>query len=994
MVIGLLAILKAGGAYVPIDAAYPRARQTFMLTDAAVSLLLTQIGLASHLDLADVSAIALDDENLFSGLSDKNLASAVNPNNVAYLIYTSGSTGQPKGVVASHGSAVNRIAWMWRRYPFRAGEVCCSKTSLSFVDSVWEIFGPLLQGVRLVIAPDRVAQDPRLLRDFLAVHAVSRIVLVPAVMKALLDECPNLAKQLPKLLDWTCSGEALPSKLAEQFKKSHPHARLLNLYGSSEVAADVTCFEYDGDVAGPSVPIGRPIDNTQVYLLDEHMQPVPLGVVGELYVGGAGVARGYWQRPELSTARFVANPFSEDRNSRLFRSGDLARYLVDGNIEFRGRADGQIKLRGQRIELAEIEMVLRQHGDILDCVVLPRYGGGSLNVNQLGSTSLMGYIVAKTRPGPSVGELRAFVKERLPEFMVPSAFLTLDCLPLLPNGKVDRQALAAFSTMPASESANLAPPRSEAEEQVAAIWRDMLHLKRVGIHENFFELGGHSLLGVQLVAALRRKFAKEIALHEFFETPTVAGVAAKLSSGLVNDNAESLPAIEPLSLSGKVPLSSSQELFWRLDDLLSGADFLNLPYGYRLTGPLDLTALRQSLQTIVDRHAILRTIFRDFHDRPVQLIRRALTVRLPLVNLGRLPDGERQAALRQISSDDANGMFDLAAGPPFRVKLIRLAAEEHVLLITLHHIVGDQWSMRLLRRELTQLYEAFAQGRPASLPSLPFQFVDFARWQRRILDTGRLASQFDYWKQKLAGPLPTLRFQSRRKQSKAVSLRTARKAFELAEAQFSKIQELARRQKTTPFVVLLAALDVWLWCQTGCRDLCVGTLVTNRSRPDTEKLIGYFVNAVVLRGRIDARMTFVGLLRQLHRVVLDAFEHQDVPIVELSRALLQNHPRARQSLYQVMINYQRYANLVDIAGGLTIASWTPGGGRAAVPEIALTSADLNFEFRETTTKLTASVNYRVDLFNGGFIERLANEFPTLLNKLTSRPDRRLSSVTI
>ncbi len=421
---------------------------------------------------------------------------------------------------------------------------------------------------------------------------------------------------------------------------------------------------------------------------------------------------------------------------------------------------------------------------------------------------------------------------------------------------------------------------------------------------------------------------------------------------------------------------------------------MNLPYGYHLSGPLDVGALRQSLQTIVERHATLRTVIKESNNQPVQSIRRSLKLRLPLVNLSRFPDDEREAKLRQISSEDANGMFDLAAGPPFRFKLIRLAADEHVLLITLHHIVGDQWSMRLLRSELTQFYDAFAQGRPAPLPSLPFQFVDFVRWQRRMLDTDRFARQFDYWKQKLSGPLPTLAFGSRRRRPKSVTLRTARKVFELGEAQLSRIQKLARGQKTTPFVVLLAALDVWLWRQTRCRDLRVGTLVANRGRPNTEKLIGYFVNAVVLRGRIGARMNFVGLLRQLRRVVLDAFAHQDVPIVELSRALLQDHSRGRQSLYQVMINYQRYANEIDTAGGLTIASWTPGNGRAAVPEIALTSADLNLEFRETSTKLTASVNYRVDLFDRGFIERLVDEFPTLLDKLTERPERRLLSVRI
>lgn len=1007
--IGLLGILKAGGAYVPLDPSYPEARLRFMLEDSQATVLVTMEKLVEDrgwmMADRDLRSSSLDPRLKFVLLDrdwpEIEKARADNPSSgasgasAAYVIYTSGSTGAPKGVVALHRGAVNRFNWMWKKYPFGPSEVCCSKTSLSFVDSVWEIFGPLLQGIRLVIASDAVASDSHRLVPFLADHSITRIVLVPSLLQALLDDTANVGSKLLDLVYWTSSGEELSGALGARFKKSYPRAALLNLYGSSEVGADVTCFEYGQSIASASVPIGRPIANSEIYVLDAHMQSVPIGVTGEIYVGGAGLARGYWNQPELTVEKFVANLFNSVPKSRLFRSGDLARYLPDGNLEYLGRADRQIKIRGQRIELGEIEAALRAHREIRDCVVAARMDepADSANPkseiqNPKSTSSLIAYIVTSTNP--VAVELRKFLRQRLPEAMIPANFVILEHLPLLPNGKVDRRALPAPSVQSASE---IVEPRTKVENVVATIWRELLGIERVGVEENFFELGGHSLLATQLTARLRATFAVELSLHDLFDAPTIAGVALKIEPALRQGAIGDLPAITAGSLTGNLPLSSAQEQFLTLDELLSGAEFLHLPYGYRLTGRLDAAALRRSLQTIVDRHAVLRTLFKEVNGKPAQTIRRSQKLVCPLVDLSALPAAKRQAALAKLSSADANAPFDLAARPAFRGKLIRLAEKEHVLLVTLHHVIGDQWSLRRFRYELTKLYEAFAVGLPSPLPDLPIQFTDFTRWQKQLLETGGFDEQFNYWRKALSGPAPRLEFLRQRKRPKRLGYRSAGKSFDLDEELFASVRGLARREKTTPFVVLLAALDVWLWRLTDCRDLRIATLVANRGRPHTEELIGYFVNAVVLRARTAPGMSFIELLDQARATALGAFAHQDLPIEELARALHENKNSSRRPLYQVIVNYRRFDFQTETVSGLTIAS-LGGHDRAAVPDVALTSADLSFDFRETSTALTASVNYKAALFDECFIEHALKQFSGVVAQAVAQPERKLSSIKL
>ena len=520
MIIGLLGILKAGAAYVPLDPSYPEERLDFMLEDAEISAVLTQRRMLKRLPNHGIEKICLDsDRDILARESTGNAPNTTTPEGLAYVIYTSGSTGKPKGVLGLHKGVMNRLNWMWETYPFKAGEVCCQKTSLSFVDSVWEIFGPLLKGIQVMIIPDEILSDPRRLVDTLATNQITRILLVPSFLHVLLNECADLQNQLPKLKYWSVSGEVLPLELARRFLDNIPQSILINLYGSTEVSADVTWYEMKKkeDLAS-SVPIGRPIFNTRIYILDPYLQPVPVGVPGQLHVDGIGLARGYLKRQELTGERFLPNPFSGESGVRLYKTGDLARWLSDGNIEFLGRMDHQIKLRGFRIELGEIESTLRQHSSVLDSVALVKTDGPN-------DKRLVAYVVLANHPKPNMRELRNFLKEKLPDYMAPAAFVILDALPLTPHGKVNRQALLA-KNIPESDlrKASL-PPRNALELELVKIWENVLKIHPIDVHDNFFDLGGHSLLAVYLLTHIEKAFGRRLPLISLFQSPTVAQLA-------------------------------------------------------------------------------------------------------------------------------------------------------------------------------------------------------------------------------------------------------------------------------------------------------------------------------------------------------------------------------------------------------------------------------------------------------------------------------------
>jgi amino acid adenylation domain-containing protein len=540
MLVGLLGILKTGSAYVPLDSSYPADRIRFTLEDADPVVLLTQRKLLARFPTHRAATVMIDaDWNKISRESGESPATAIQSGERLYVLYTSGSSGRPKGVEGTHGGALNRFEWMWGRYLFEAGEVCCQKTNLGFVDSVWEIFGPLLAGVPSVIVPQEALLDPEELIGYLARHGVTRMVLVPSLLRALLDHAPNLGERLPKLKLWSLSGEALPWELAGRFQKAFPQATLLNIYGSSEVAADVTWHEVTerAEEKTGTVPIGRPISNTQVYVLDRYRNPVPVGVRGEIYVGGAGLALGYWRQPELTAERFVENPIAPEKSARLYKTGDLGRWQKNGEIEYLGRIDSEVKVRGMRIDLREIETVLAGQEGIEEAVVELKGEGGE-------EARLVAYLVGRANEnGLNARELRKYLRTKLPEHMVPASYVLVEKMPLLPSGKVNRRALEETAGVGLSEQ-GLVKARTEVERKLAEIWMELLKTKEVGVDQNFFELGGHSLLVLQVMARIRRMFEVELAVRTMFEEPTIAGLAKEIEKAEALGLKAKMPTLE------------------------------------------------------------------------------------------------------------------------------------------------------------------------------------------------------------------------------------------------------------------------------------------------------------------------------------------------------------------------------------------------------------------------------------------------------------------
>jgi amino acid adenylation domain-containing protein/non-ribosomal peptide synthase protein (TIGR01720 family) len=750
LVLGLLGVLKAGGAYLPLDPTYPQERLAFMLADAHPTVLLTATDYAdtetqrAPSSVAPALRAARTVVDLRAGwpqiaqMPAHPPASSVGPDNLAYVLYTSGSTGRPKGVLGHHRGILNRLDWMWQTHPFAADEVGCHKTSLNFVDSVWEIFGPLLQGRPLVLIPDPLLHDTPQFVETLARTGVTRLVLVPALLRVLLESQPDLAQRLTRLTSWISSGEALPVELAQRFHAQLPHARLLNLYGASEVAADALWCETQPHRAFAAVPIGRPIANTQAYLLDAHMQPVPIGVVGEVYLGGAGVARGYLGRPDLTAARFVPNPFAapederrttnDERDSalfvlrpascvRLYRTGDLARYRPDGSIEFAGRADQQVKLRGFRIEPGEIEATLLQHAAVREASVLVRE-------DRPGEQRLVAYVVpaaderqttndasasssSVVRPSSFAQELRAHLGQTLPSYMIPSAFVLLDALPRTPNRKLDRRALPAPERPGSRPADDFVAPRTANEAALAAVWMAVLGLERVGVHDNFFALGGDSIRSMQVIARARQA-GLQLAPRHVFQHQTIAELSA------VKGSAGAILADQGL-VTGPVPLLPVQHWFFERG--------LPPPYHWVITTllqvdqPLDPHTLRTALQQVIVHHDVLRMritraegAWRQVFVAPDE------DVPFSLHDLSDVPEAEQSAAIVALAAELRNGL-DLATGPIIRVALMHIGPQQPVrLLIVMHHMAGDGISWRIVLSDLQLAYLQLNQGAPVQLP--------------------------------------------------------------------------------------------------------------------------------------------------------------------------------------------------------------------------------------------------------------------------------------
>ena len=1391
MIVGLLGILKAGGAYLPLDPFYPRDRLSFMLDDAKAPMLLTKEALLGTLLSPAIDVIALDtDWDNIGRESDQNPESQCTPQNLAYVIYTSGSTGRPKGVCVAHSSVVHLISECQSVLNLGSNDVWTVVHSYAFDFSVWEIFGPLLSGSRLVVVPLEVVQSPSDFYQLLAKEKVTILNQTPSAARQLLEATKNRSCDDLNLRLVICGGEALPSTLAAELLGWN--IPFWNFYGPTESTVWATIKRVEQESLGQSsVSIGSSITGLEAYILDQDLRPVSVGVAGELHLGGHGLARGYLNSPTLTAGRFIPNAFSDGPGARLYKTGDLARHLPDGEIEHLGRLDHQVKVRGFRIELEEIEAVISQHPAVEEAVVTAREdtpeekrlvayvvtkpssntgdsqtslqdqrlsdwmaiwnetysqpsqqddptfniigwnssytglpysveemeewvdhsvqrilalnpnrvleigcgsglllfriapqceyyfgtepseralaflemqlkskpqlshvtlsqrmaddfeglepksfdtvvinsvaqyfpsleylvkvlegavrlvkpGGAifigdvrnlalltafhiSLQVNHApnslsaidllervrrgilqdeqlaidpsffnvlpthlgrishvevqlkrgsaqnettkfrydvclhigtGATpsaknsltdweagpqtvSELRRVLAETGPQnlvinhvtnarllleikaldllaangiETVGDLRgrlraevgnpgidpeewweigeefncavevtwsasgkrecydvilrpravsgqhaaacaiaakveltkdwrcygndplqgvftrrllphlrSFLRNRLPEYMIPSTFVLLDSLPLTPNAKLDRAALPApDSTRPELEEA-FQPPRNEVEAKLAEIWAGILKLDRVGIYDNFMELGGHSVLATQIISRVRDVFHVELPLRSIFESPTVNELSKKIGP---RKTAET-PPLQHAVRTGRLPLSYAQQRLWFLDQLVPGTPVYNIPAAVRLPCEINVDALRQSLNEIIRRHETLRTTIAIVDGEPIQVVAPDLKLALPLIDLQELPKTKREAESRRLAKEQAEGPFDLAQGPLMRALLLQPDQEEYVLLLTMHHIISDNWSIIVFFEELSALYEAFIAGRPSPLLKLPIQYQDYAVWQRDELQRDALDAQVDYWKGQLAGAPHVLELPTDWPRPSIVSFRAERQSLTLSKSLVNAVRTMSQRESVTTFMTLLAVFNVLLHRYTGQDDILVGSPIANRTRTETEYLIGLFLNNLVLRTRFSDDSDFRQLLAQVRDVALGAYANQDVPFEQLVAELQSQRDLSRTPLFQVFFNlFDSSDNKVKLSG-ITAEVFSPVS--------TWSQFDLTLYAAEDDDTIQLTLSYNIELFAPARIAAMLEQFGSLLEQIVAQPDKKISEYSL
>jgi amino acid adenylation domain-containing protein len=967
LIVALLAVLKSGTAYIPIEPPFPEERLATILAETRAGVVLTDQISAASLPPLNIP-VAIADGPIPSNAAPKVPIQDFTVHTPAYIIYTSGSTGTPKGVVITH-RAINRLVLNTDYAQLTSADVVAQASTAAFDAATFEIWGALLNGATLVIIPRDDLLSPRNLAAAIERHRISALFLTTALFNLLARENSAVFHGITHLL---FGGEASDPACVRAVLQAGPPANLLHMYGPTETTTFATWHrvtEVPADAV--TIPIGRPIANTTAYILDPRLNPAPTGVPGELYIGGDGVALGYLNSPELNTEKFIRAPF--DPEARLYRTGDLARWNADGNIEFIGRIDQQVKIRGFRIEPGEIEAVLRRYPAVRDCSVLARE-------DTPGEKRLVAYIAG----GATETALREHLRTKLPEYMVPAAFVALDTLPLTPNGKLDRKALPAPDY--SNKTDEHAPAQTPLEKTLAAAWQKILHIPEPGLLDNFFQLGGHSLLAIRLVSRLREALNLELPLRAIFEHQTLGALAAHIESLRSAAATDLLPTIHPLPRDAHPPLSFAQQRLWFLDQLAPGSSAYNIPQAFRLRGDLKSDALQAALAAIIERHESLRTTFSYEGDHPSQVIHPTVPYSLPFTNLYPLPESERAAELLRLSHDDSFTPFDLTRGPLFRATLIRLGPSDHVLLLTIHHIIADGWSMGILASELSALYAAFLKGKPSPLPPLPIQYADFVQWQRNWLQGAVLDRQLTYWKQQLAGDLPVLSLPADHPRPAVPTDRAGTITATLPGNLSRSLRALCEQEGVTLFMLLLAAFDALIGRLSGQEEIIVGSPIAGRNSPETEHLIGFFVNTLVLRISLAGDPPFRDFLARVREVTLGAYTHQDLPFEKLVEELNPERRLGHTPLFQVMLNM------------LSTAPDPPRLENFNVQVIPTEQHQSKFDLTLYATDKGEAIHldlvFNAELFSVSRMEEMLGQFSHVLAQISARPTLPLSAISL
>ena len=980
MVAGLLGILKAGAAYVPLDPSYPAGRLTYMLEDCAPRALLTQTALrdsdvVQQAVAQEVSVLVLD-AGALNGQPEHNPVVDITPRHLAYVIYTSGSTGQPKGVMIEHAGLINYLSWaVWA---YTDGVSCDTIVSspIAFDATITSMYLPLVTGGRAVLlrAGDELVGLEALLRGG---RRWGLLKITPAHWREL---GLRLAADGVRcsVRRFVVGGEALSYATVRLWEVIAPQARCINEYGPTETVVGCTIYEaHASDPGDGDVPIGTPIDNTQIHILDRHGKLQPIGIPGELYIGGAGLARGYLNRPALTEERFVANPFVP--GARMYRTGDLACWVEDGNIEFLGRMDTQVKIRGFRIELGEIEARLNQHPQIEDSAVVAR--GEDTN------KQLVAFYRASTSSAAQCvqlphEQLRTHLQLTLPAYMVPAAFMSLAEIPLTPSGKVDRRMLERIDVGVESNRRYVAP-RTGTEQQLVEIWAEVLNIAppSIGVDDTFFELGGHSLLATRLLSKIRGRLEVDLPLRTIFERTSIAQLAVAVRDAVRSRG----PTLQPIDRSRwpQLPLSFSQERLWFLHQLEPNGAGYNVAGAVRIRGDADIDRLERAFKLIIDRHENLRTLFPSRDGQPYQRVVDDVDFPLARVDLSLLPDDNvRESAARASCQTEAATAFDLVNGPLIRAQVFKLASDDHILMLNMHHIVSDGWSMGVLVNELGAVMDALRDGREAQLPPLPIQYIDYAVWQRTWLEqSGTLGRQLAYWQQKLADIPEKLELATDYPRPSVSGSAGATLEFAVDAPLTGQLKQLAEQHGCTLYMVLLAAMKALLHRYTGQEDICIGTPIANRQYAETEGLIGMFVNTLALRTPVRGDAAFAALLADVKRTCLEAYEHQDTPFEKVVEAVRPQRNMGISPLFQVMVVLQ------NVDAGSTARNVAP------YPlESGISKFDLSVEFAETAHGLSGAIEYSTALYRRQSIERMTRHLLALCRAIVEAPTATISGL--
>ncbi len=965
MIVGLLGILKAGGAYVPLEPGYPLERIAFLIRNADAQVVLTVGSLAGSLP-ADVLHMVLLDEACWPvGEPLSELWLRPQPDGLAYVMYTSGSTGEPKGVATPHRGVVRLVCGAdYAR--FGEQEVILQAATLSFDASTFEIWGALLHGAKLVLYPGRVP-ELGLLKQVIADQRISTVWLTTSLFNWVIDEAPEILSAVNQVL---AGGEALSVAHIHKALALLPSTSLINGYGPTETTTFAVSYRIPRDIRrdATSIPIGYPISNTTVYVLDRRGELVPIGVSGELYIGGPGVAHGYLGQPELTGQKFVANPFSSVPGERLYATGDLVRHLSGGEIEFLGRLDSQVKIRGFRVEPGEVEAALAKNPHVRDCVV-------TIREDTPGDKRIVAYVLSSGAIELLASELRSWLKDRLPEFLIPAAIVLMDAFPLNRSGKVSRKDL------PAPEYANTKREyqalRTPVEEIVAEIWASVLKLDRIGTNESFFELGGHSLLATRVVSRIRESFGIDVPLRAMFDGPTVEDLSRTIENLQRSKEGRLAPALEPVVRDRGLPLSFAQQRLWFIDQLDPLSPLYNVAIAMRLTGELNSQALGSALHALVERHEILRTVYRLENDRAAQFVLQDWSV--PLTVRG-LEDGEEAGSLLQAESERP---FRLDQDLLLRAFLLQIKPDEHVLLLTTHHIATDGWSNGILKNDLMTFYNAAVQGEPASLSDLRVQYADYAVWQRNWLQGEVLRNQLDYWRKQLTGAPPVLTLPSDRPRAAVPSYRGGIENIILSAELMQAARGVGRSAGATSFMTMLAAFQILMAHYSRQTDIVLGTDLANRNDVCLENIVGFFVNLLVLRADLSGNPTFTELLQRVRDVTLGAYSHQDVPFEKLVEELQPERSLSSNLLVQVLFVQQNVPRATGGMHGLEVSGFPlPVGSKF----------DMAVFVTEREEGAVCNWVYSSDLFDPATIVKMGDLYSAILGEVSANPEYRINDL--